>query len=181
LILGVAVVGVVAIGLGILWYFSPSDQSGSAARKVQTYYIRGGVERARGLDCSSATDDERSLDLYACKISSRDPIVFDMIPPPPRNRDTAYLCFFVESDRDSRNRLQPSVTFFGVAKEDDHDVCIRPDRMSRPVKNGPPSRRLKSDPLWWAATGRRPVAGAAVRASLTVGGWRLAGAGGSGC
>ena len=125
-LVGGALLLILGGGLGGLFYLAPSDKTGTAAKKVQSYYVRNGVEHAHVHECSVATDDERSLELYSCKISSRSVEVFDTTPPPPtRTADTAYFCFWVDVDgRDPGERPLPPVQFFGVARRNDHGLCL---------------------------------------------------------
>jgi hypothetical protein len=122
---GGALLLILAVGLGALFYLAPSDNAGAATRKVQRYYVHDGVERAHVQGCSNATDYERSLQLYSCKVSSRDPKVFDVMPAPTKTADTAYLCFSVQDT----NVTLPPVRFFGIATRSDREVCAVSDRV----------------------------------------------------
>lgn len=123
-IVGGALLLILAAGVAALFFLAPSDNAGAATRKVQRYYVREGVERAHVQKCSNATDYERSLQLYSCKVSSRDPQVFNIMPAPAKTADTAYLCFFVQDT----NVTLPTVRFFGIAARNNHKVCALPDR-----------------------------------------------------
>jgi hypothetical protein len=122
--IGAALLLILAVGVGALFYLAPSDNADAATRKVQRYYVHAGVERAHVQKCSNATDSERSLRLYSCEVSSRDPEVFDITPEPTKAADTAYLCFAVQ---DMNVTLAP-VLFFGIATRDNREVCASADR-----------------------------------------------------
>jgi hypothetical protein len=122
---GGALLLILAVGVGALFYLDPTDKAG-AARKVQRYYVHEGVERAHVQGCSNATDYERSLQLYSCKVSSRGQEVFEITPAPVKRADTAYLCFFVQDT----NVTLPPVRFFGIATRNDREVCALADRVA---------------------------------------------------
>ena len=88
LMVGGALLLIPAVGVGAFFYLTPSDKAGAATRKVQRYYVHDGVERAHVQRCSHATDYERSLQLYSCEVSSRNPEVFDITPAPTKTAGT---------------------------------------------------------------------------------------------
>jgi hypothetical protein len=77
-------------------------------------------------NCATATDEERSLQLFSCKVSSSDPVVFDVTPAPTIEADAAYLCFDI-TDTEVNVSLPP-VQFFGIGTNDDREICTLRDR-----------------------------------------------------
>jgi hypothetical protein len=122
-LVGLAFLLIVGAGIGGLFYLAPADETEAAAKKVQKYFFRNGVERAQVHKCATATDEERSLQLFSCKVSSRDPLVFDVTPTPTIEGDAAYLCFDIADTEENVTLSLPPVRFFGVATREDREIC----------------------------------------------------------
>jgi hypothetical protein len=127
-LVGVAFLLIVGAGVWGLFYLAPTDKTEAAAKKVQKYYLRNGVARAQVQKCATATDQERSLQLFSCKVSSRDPVVFDVRPPPTIEADAAYLCFDIADTEENVTRTLRPVRFFGIATSEDREICVLRDR-----------------------------------------------------